>query len=393
VRRGSLGERLLDALGHLCALTGVAYTLRGARSARGWTAVPLVETLDDAPSLSVIVPARNEERSIERCVRSLLAQTVRDLELIVVDDRSEDATPAILAALAAENPRLHVITGPPLPQGWVGKPWALAQGARAARGAWLLFTDADTCHAPAASSSTLAFALSRAADAVSIATYQELGTWGERAVLPTILGMLFVAAGSMEELNDPHDAEHALANGQYLLVAREAYDALGGHEALRGELVDDLEFARRLKRDGRFRLVVAGGEHLVRVRMYRSLHEIWNGFTKNMYAGARGDLRHLAGAAAFVALLSIVPAGLVVDGLVRKRPLRALEALLCLANGIAVEVRGLHYTRLPSRLAWWAPLGYAFCGAIVLNSTLRVLTGRGVEWRGRRYSGRNDSAV
>lgn len=392
MRRCSLGERLLDALGHLCALTGVVYAFRAAGSARGWTAVPLVQTLEDAPSLSVIVPARNEERSIERCVRSLLAQSARDLELIVVDDRSEDATPAILAALAAEDPRLHVITGAPLPEGWVGKPWALAQGARAARGAWLLFTDADTWHAPAASSSTLAFALAHGVDSVSILTYQELGTWGERAVLPTILGMIFVAAGSMEELNDPHDAEHALANGQYLLIARKAYDALGGHEALRGELVDDLEFARRLKRDGRFRLVFAAGEELVRVRMYRSLHEIWNGFTKNMYAGARGDLRLLAVAAAFVALLSIVPAGLAVDGLVRNRRLRALEALLCLANGIAVEAGSLPFARLPRRLAWWAPFGYAFCGAIVLNSTLRVLSGRGVEWRGRRYSGRVGSS-
>ena len=153
-------------------------------------------------------------------------------------------------------------------------------------------------------------------------------------------------------------------------------------------MVEDLEFARRLKRDGRFRLLVAGGEELVRVRMYRSLREIWDGFTKNMYVGARGDLPVLAGAGAFVSLLSIVPAALAVEALARKRPLRALEALLCLVNGIAVEARGFRYTRLPRRLAWWAPIGYAFCGAIMLNSTLRVLSGRGVEWRGRRYTGR-----
>ena len=391
MRRRSLGERLLDTLGHLCALTGVLYALRAATIARGWIRIPVVETLEAAPSLSVVVPARNEERSIERCVRSLIAQTARDLELIVVDDRSEDATPAILARLAAEHPRLRIVAGEPLPGGWVGKPWALAQGARAARGEWLLFTDADTWHAPAASSSTLAFALGQGVDAVSIATYQELGTWGERGVLPTILGMILLAAGSMEELNDPHDAEHALANGQYILVSREAYDGLGGYEALRGELVEDLAFARRVKSDARFRLLLAGGEDLVRVRMYRSLREIWDGFTKNVYVGARGDLRNLAAAAVFVSLLSIVPAALAVDGLARKRPLRALEALLCLTNGMAVQAHGFRYTRLPRRLAWWAPLGYAFCGGVMLNSTLRVLSGRGVEWRGRRYTGRVDS--
>ena len=114
---------------------------------RWWTELP------DPPSLSVIVPARNEARSIARCVRSLLAQTLPDYELIVVDDRSEDATPAILAELARAHPRLRVVRGEALPAGWVGKPWALVQGARAARGEWLLFTDADTRHAPAACAS------------------------------------------------------------------------------------------------------------------------------------------------------------------------------------------------------------------------------------------------
>lgn len=389
--RDSLGERVLDGLGHLCAVVALAYTARAARSARGWRRVPVVEKFDKAPSLSVVVPARNEERSIERCVRSLLAQTADDLEVIVVDDRSEDATPAILQRLTGESPRLRVIAGAPLPEGWVGKPWAMAQGARAARGAWLLFTDADTWHAPAACTSTLAFALANRADALSIATYQELGTLGERAVLPTIMGLILIASGSMEELNDPADPEHALANGQYLLVSRDAYDALGGHEALRGEIVEDVEFARRVKYDGRFRLLIAGGEELVRVRMYRSLREIWNGFTKNMYVGARGDLGLLAGVAASIALLSVVPAALAADAVARKRPWRAIEALLCLANGIAVQAHGFRNTRLPRRLAWWAPVGYAVCGAIVMNSTFRVLSGRGVEWRGRRYTGRFSS--
>jgi chlorobactene glucosyltransferase len=381
-------ERLLDGLAHACALVGVAYAVRAATIARGWLRVPVVAAPASAPALSVVVPARNEERSIERCVRSLLAQSAPDLELIVVDDRSTDATAAILARLAREDARLRVVSGAPLPDGWVGKPWALAQGARVARGSWLLFTDADTWHAPEACASALAFALANGADALSLATYQELGTLAERAVLPAILGMILIASGPMDALNDPAQPERALANGQYLLVSRAAYDGLGGHEALRGELVEDVEFARRIKADGRFRLLLAGGEELVRVRMYRSLREIWDGFTKNMYVGARGDLRVLAGAAALLSGLSIVPAVLAVDAMARKRPVRAGEALLCLVNATAVAAHGFRYTRLPGRLAWWSPLGYAFCGAVVLNSTLRVLSGHGVEWRGRRYTGR-----
>ena len=381
-------EPALAALTHACAVAALGYAARAATIARGWLRVPVVAELPDAPSLSVIVPARNEERTIERCVRSLLAQTLPDYELIVVDDRSDDDTPAILARLAAESARLRVVRGEPLPDGWVGKPWALEQGARHARGAWLLFTDADSWHAPAACTSALAFVRARGVDALTIATYQELGSWGERAVLPTILGMVIVVSGSMAQLNDPADTRHALANGQYILVARAAYDALGGHAALRGEIVEDVAFARRLKADGRFRLLLAGGEDLVRVRMYHSLRGVWDGFTKNVYLGADGDLRKLLGGCAFMAALSVLPAALAFDGLARKRPLRAAEALLCLAAGSAVEAYGLRNTRLPRRLALWAPFGYAVLGAITLNSTLRVLSGRGVEWRGRRYTGR-----
>jgi chlorobactene glucosyltransferase len=388
VAHDPLSERLLDALTHLCALTVLGYTARASVMLRGWRAVPAVATLPDAPPLSIIVPARNEERSIERCVRSLLAQTLADYEVIVVDDRSTDRTGAILNELAREHARLRVVRGEALPDGWVGKPWALAQGARDARGAWLLFTDADTRHEPHASASALAFARARRADALTLWTYQELGSWAERAMLPSLLGMVLLATGTIQQLNDPADAGHALANGQYVLVTRTAHDALGGYEALRGEIAEDVAFARRLKADGRFRLVVADGHRIVRVRMYTSARELWNGFTKNMYAGAQGDLRAVCGGAAFLALLSVVPAALAVDGVVRKRPWRALEALLCLTNGIAVQTYGISKTGIPRRYGWYAPIGYAMCGAILLNSTLRVLTGRGLEWRGRRYTGR-----
>jgi hypothetical protein len=140
-------------------------------------------------------------------------------------------------------------------------------------------------------------------------THQELGSWAERAVLPSVLGMVMFGSGSMEQVNDPDDPDHALANGQFILVSRAAYDALGGHDALRGEILDDVTFARRLKADGRFRLLVADGQHLVRVRMYTSPSELWEGFTKNMYLGARGDVRVLATAATFLGFLSVVPAG------------------------------------------------------------------------------------
>jgi hypothetical protein len=213
-------------------------------------------------------------------------------------------------------------------------------------------------------------------------------SWGERAVLPTVLGLVLFATGSIRQLNDPRDTEHALANGQYILSSRACYQALGGHAALRGEIVEDIAFARRLKADGRFRLAIADGSDLVRVRMYRSLGEVWNGFTKNTYVAARGDLRALAGAAAFLSLLSVVPVALAVDGLARRRPLRSVEALATLGGTIAIEAYLLQRIGLRASLAVFAPAGFAASAGILLTSTVSVLTGRGGTGPGRRYTGR-----
>jgi chlorobactene glucosyltransferase len=378
-------------LAHAVALTALFYAWRSIRVLGGWIRVPEIAQAQDLPSLSIVVPARDEERSIERCVRSLVAQRGVDAEVIVVDDGSTDATPAILARLAAEFPALRVVAGEPLPEGWVGKPWACAQGAQVARGEWLLFTDADSSHAPNASASTLAFARTNGADALSIMTGQELGTLAEAAILPAILQMIVFASGMLTEINDPLRPDRALANGQYVLVTRIAYDALGGHAALRCAVVEDIEFARRLKRDGRFRMLVAEGTQLVRVRMYRSFREIWDGFTKNMYLGAHGDLRAIAGGVAFCAMLSVAPPVLVLASVRRRHWPQAAEALAASVLVMAVAHRGATYVSMPRRLAVFAPFGIGMFGAIALNSTRRALSGAGFTWRGRHYPAKNDA--
>lgn len=375
-------------LTHATALTALFYAWRSLRVMHGWVHVPVVTESDEIPSLSIVVPARDEERGIENCVRSLIAQAGVDAEVIVVDDGSTDATPAILARLAAEFPELLVVTGEPLPAGWIGKPWACAQGARRARSEWILFTDADSCHEPRACVSTLSFARANHADALSIMTGQEMGTLAERAILPAILQMIVFASGMLAEINDPKRPDRALANGQYLLVSRTAYDALGGHDALRGEVVEDVEFARRLKTDGRFRLIVAEGTQLVHVRMYRSFREIWDGFTKNTYLGARGDVRAIAGGVLFCAMLSIAPPLLALAALRRGRRAEAAEALAASLAVMAVSYFGARIVSMPRKLAVFAPFGIGVFGAIALNSTRRALTGAGFVWRGRRYPAR-----
>jgi chlorobactene glucosyltransferase len=386
-----LTAKARSILTHAVALTALFYAWRSMRVLAGWMRVPLVESDPALPSLSIVVPARDEERSIEPCVRSLLAQRGAEAEVIVVDDRSGDETPVILARLQREFPVLQVVNGEALPEGWVGKPWACAQGARRATGEWLLFTDADSRHEAHASASTLAFARAHGADALSIMTGQDLESPAERAILPAILQMIVFASGPLTEINDPQRPDRALANGQYLLVSRTAYDALGGHEALRGEIVEDIEFARRLKADGRFRMIVAEATQLVHVRMYRSFREIWDGFTKNMYLGARGDIRAVAGGVAFCGALSVAPPLLAWASLRRGHRAHAAEALAVTALVMAVAVRGATYVSMPRRLAVFAPFGIGMFAAIALNSTRRALTGAGFAWRGRHYPAKNDA--
>jgi chlorobactene glucosyltransferase len=360
-----------EALTHACAGLALAYAWRAAGFAASWIDVPLLDAPPEPPlpTLSIIVPARNEERSIENCVRSLLAQKWVAFEVIVVDDRSTDATSRILEHIANEDRRLRIVRGTELPDGWVGKPWALVQGAEVARGRWLLFTDADSTHVSTGAASALRFARDAKVDALSIATHQELGSFWERAILPSVLGMILFAAGPLGDINDPDKPEKALANGQYIMVSREAYVMLGGHAALLSEVVEDVEFAKRLKADGRYRMILAGGDRIASVRMYRSLAEIWAGFTKNVFSS----------------MISVLPPALAVTALFRRRYELALEGIATSIAIVATASWGMGRAAFPRRLALLQPLGTAIFAAIALNSSFHVLSGRGVEWSGRRY--------
>ncbi len=380
-------------LTHAMALGALAYAYRAASFGPSWIVLPPLPgpPREKLPSLSIVVPARDEERSIERCVRSLLAQTyVDDFEVVVIDDRSADATLEILTRIAAEDARLKIVRGEPMPEGWVGKPWALAQAQRRAKGDWLLFTDADSYHRPRAAATTLWYATHFGADALSLATHQELETFWERASVPAILGTLVFVSGPFGDINDPAQPAKAIANGQYVLVSRAAYDALGGHESLSGEIVEDVAFSRRLKEDGRFRYVLAGGHDLVSVRMYRSLAEIWSGFTKNIYFGAGGDLRALSIAVLFLLSTSALPLGLFASNVAKRRTALASESFATLAALVASQAFGMRKAGFPRRLAPLQFAGSMLFAAIALNSTFAVLSGRGVVWRGRRY-GRGES--
>lgn len=341
----------------------------------------------DLPSLSIIVPARDEEQNVARCVNSLLATRHPDFEVIVVDDRSTDATLSIVDAIAQHDPRLRIVGGAPLPDGWVGKPWALAQGARIARGAWLLFTDADTEHEPLAATSALQCALENGYGVVSLLTDQQTIGAAECLLLPTILFVIMLGVGATEDVNDPRKPDVAIFNGQYILVSRAAYDAVGGHEAVRAEIAEDLELARRFKRDGRFRIFLAGAGGLVRTRMYVSFAQIWQGFVKNFAIGVRGrPFGAIAGTALLACVSPISPIVLLV-ALVQRQWLAVAVLALSGAAIIAIAEVGMRRARFAPGSGIAVPLGLAVALAIFATSLYCTFVGRGVEWRGRRYGG------
>lgn len=343
----------------------------------------------ELPLISVIVPARNEARNIHRSVQALLAQTYPNFELIVVDDRSNDTTPQILNELARDNPRLQVLHGTELPAGWAGKPHALVQGVAVSHGEWLCFVDADTFSHPHLLSSSYQQATKRAADMFSIFTEQVLGSFWERTILPLVfLGLSF--GFPPERVNDPYKPD-AISNGQFILIKRRVYEAIGGHEAVKDRIDEDKAIATLAKRAG-YRLVLADGRKVASTRMYTSLSEMWEGWTKNIYLGLIDRLWLLIFGAVLGSFVSILLplwllGGLLWLGFGGGIGSMIVAAEACLLWGYLLWQRYQACQRF-SISGWYAltfPLGAFLFTAMMFASAFNVISGRGVSWKGRRY--------
>jgi chlorobactene glucosyltransferase len=240
--------------------------------------------------VSIVVPARNEARNIETVLGSLAATRGVAFEVIVVDDRSEDGTADLARAVPPGRARrVVVLEGDPLADGWLGKPWACHQGAREADGQVLLFTDADTVHGPDLLARALAALDEDDADAVTLVGRQLLGSFWERLVQPQVFLSMLLRYPRHTHPLPPERWRDALANGQYILARRGAYEAIGGHASVRGEVVEDLRLAQTLVRAGR-RLSMRRAEDALATRMYRSLPELIEGWTKNLLLGGRATM-------------------------------------------------------------------------------------------------------
>ena len=326
--------------------------------------------------VSAIIPARNEERTIAEAVISV-AEQPEIREVVVVNDQSSDGTGEILRRLAAGQPRLRVCEAGPLPAGWVGKNHAASLGAQKAACDWLLFTDADALHLPGSTGRALAEANSRGADLVSYSPGQEMHTWWERALIPFVfcrLSQLY----SYEAINDP-DSPAAAANGQYLLIRRNVYEQIGGHAAVRDEVLEDVALARLAKSAG-FRLHFAPGDQICRVRMYSSFQAMWEGWSKNLlplvsWSGQRVT-RELLSVMPWIPLLCLLltPWHIVFGAL----------GLLLLAGRHASYAALLRKNRFPLDSVLYYLVGVALYCAALLASDWGYARGK-IAWKGREY--------
>ena len=328
--------------------------------------------------MSIIVPARNEEACLGSCLTSLVAHTGVSSEIIVVDDASTDRTREI----AESFPDVQVLNAQPLPAGWTGKNNALVTGAGYARGEWLLFTDADTVHQAGSLARSLAEANQHGVAMLSYSPEQEVRTFWEKAVMPVIFAEL-AATFRPAEVSDPASPA-AAANGQYILISREAYDAVGGHAAVGTTLLEDVALARVVKASGRKLFFRYGGD-AVRTRMYRSFAQLREGWTKNL------------------ALLFPSPTRLAV--------LRLTEFVVIVGSGAAAVATGLRGAWRPGTVSgilavvvygfllkriWrahfpWdanvlALIGLPMFSYLLLRSKRAYRKGT-VSWKGRQYAG------
>jgi glycosyltransferase involved in cell wall biosynthesis len=327
-------------------------------------------------TVSAIIPARNEEDTIRRSVGSLAIQPEVS-EIVVVNDQSTDGTRRVLESLTAQVPQLRILDGGPLPAGWVGKNHAAWQGAQRTSGAWLLFTDADSFHLENSTARALAQATASGAGLLSYSPAQEMHRWWERAMIPFVycrLAQLY----SYAAVNDPRSPA-AAANGQYLLIRRDVYQAIGGHAAVRGEVLEDVALARRAKAAG-VRLHFAPDDGIVRVRMYSSFRTMWEGWTKNLY-----PLVTLAGKRVTRESLSVFPwIPLLCLGMAPVHPAFAVLGILLLAGRHASYAGALRRNRFPpSSVVYYLVAVVLYCTALAV-SDWHYARGR-VSWRGREY--------
>ena len=362
------------------AVLAVAILVQLAVAARQIRRLRDVPPLGDAemPSISIVVAARNEARGIEQAMRSLLSLDAPRLEVVAVDDRSEDATGAILDRFAEAEPRLRVVHVAELPDGWLGKCHALWLGAGEARGELILFTDADVVMAPDTLRRAAAFMRENRVDHLAAGMHVDMPGW----LLQTfgvVFGVLFSLFSRPWKVKDSRSKAH-VGVGAFNLIRAEAYRRIGTHRAIAMRPDDDLKLGKLVKKHGLRQDFVNATDH-VRVEWYHSVGEALHGLRKNGFAGVDYRLSPILFATVVQPLFSIWP---FIGVWVTHGSTRLLNAVTVAAT-LAVFAGGAR----EQRVRWWYgfawPLAILLFLAAIWNATLYALIHRGIEWRGTHY--------
>lgn len=332
--------------------------------------------------VTAIVPARNEEAVIAECVASL-AQQPEIAEILVIDDQSTDQTALIVRQQMNSVPQLRLLQTRGLPVGWVGKNHAVWLGAREAKSEWLLFTDADVLHDKDSAARALAISTNENAAMVSFSPEQVMQTWYERALIPYVYCRL-ARKFSFDEINNP-ESPAAAANGQFLLIRRDVYDAVGGHASVASEILEDVALAKLVKSAGH-RIWFGSGKRIVRVRMYRNFRSMWQGWKKNLYQLMGGNMESAAKEIARTLLPIFITGALALFCFFLTGSVLAVLAALMLSV-ILISLaygRELRWNHFPGSLAAYAIPAYLLFSGVLGASYLSHRRGK-LEWKGREY--------
>jgi chlorobactene glucosyltransferase len=342
----------------------------------------------NASRVSILVPARNEAgRVLIQSVRSMLAQDYPNFEVIAVDDRSTDNTLELLEEVARGDSRLKVVRGSSLPAGWIGKPWALEQAKRESRGEWLLATDADIIFHPTVLRQAMNLAEAEYYDALTLVPDVSTNSFWAKLVMP-VAGWMIMMVYPVWRVNNPR-SEVALGVGGFFLMRRAAHDEVGGYEAIRADVTDDLNTARLLKR-ARFRLHLAAAPTMLWTPMYANLKELFEGFGKNAFVGSGSSAARAALSGTLDLVFTVAPlvtaliafAIIVIKGSSDLLPL-ALAATAAYVSLVLAFAPVYKETRTPISFALLTFLAHAVMVMILFHSTWRMMTGRGVVWKSR----------
>ncbi|MDX9702854.1 MAG: glycosyltransferase family 2 protein [Candidatus Auribacterota bacterium] len=342
------------------------------------------QVVGNPPLVSIVIPARNEEVNIGRCLLSIVQQEYKNIEIIVLNDRSTDNTAQIVADIAKSDQRVRLINIDHCPDGWSGKNHALVHGVKHVKGKYLLFTDADTYHYQHCLKAIVLYMMKNKVDLLSINPHLVTKSFWENVIMPVAGGILMIWF-PLEKIND-NNSPLGYANGQLMVFDINSYKKIGGHEAVKDELLEDLAFARKIKQAG-MRLKVLWGPELYQTHMYSSLKQIWNGWVRIFCHGFQKRVLLVMNSLILMAVFSFLPYLLVFTAFfLFRQPLPAITSLgvyffmiycISVAYGVAKSNRWYLFLHLLSCL---------MVSFILLYTGYVIIFKQKISWRGCHYS-------